>query len=331
MFFWRLTSIVVTIPAFCLAETSSVQFSDSCEIVFLNEVDAATRLSTSDMFSKSTAPLERRFRLQSDQGISEQQLLEFSGEQALPWKDSQVKVFRTLFDDLRKQSSDLELPLPPRIELIKTTGKEEGGAAYCRGNSVIFSSQVLRSNPERLKRLVAHELFHILSRNNPQLRDQLYSIIGFKRCGELKLPDTLQKRRLTNPDAPIHEHYIRIEHNGRTEAAVPITLLSTDKFKPGNLFQFLQFRLILIEDPRNGEVVQIQQADQAPVLLDASNVASYAKQIGSNTNYIIHPEEILADNFVALLTGNDDLPDLWIIGKMRERLRPRKGTADKDE
>ena len=42
----------------------------------------------------------------------------------------------------------------------------------------------------------------------------------------------------------------------------------------------------------------------------------YAAQIGDNTKYIIHPEEILADNFVFLLDGRIDLPTPRVVEAM---------------
>ena len=38
-------------------------------------------------------------------------------------------------------------------------------------------------------------------------------------------------------------------------------------------------------------------ARRQPVLLDPEDLPDYHRRIGRNTNYIIHPDEILADNF----------------------------------
>jgi hypothetical protein len=149
----------------------------------------------------------------------------------------------------------------------------------------------------------------------------------------VNLPSDLQERRLTNPDAPIHEHFIRVDHDGRTEAAVPITFLFSKKYESGNMFRFLQFRLMLIEEPKADEPARPKLDEgQKPILLDATRLASFAKQIGANTNYIIHPEEIMADNFSAMLADQTDLPDPWIVEAMRKQLlSPRKKTADEDD
>ena len=53
-----------------------------------------------------------------------------------------------------------------------------------------------------------------------------------------------------------------------------------------------------------------------PILVDPASVPGYAAQIGDNTKYIIHPEEILADNFVFLLDGRIDLPTPRVVEAM---------------
>jgi hypothetical protein len=63
--------------------------------------------------------------------------------------------------------------------------------------------------------------------------------------------------------------------------------------------------------------------------VDVSNVSGFFEQIGKNTKYIIHPEEILADNFALLFLGNKDVPSPEIIRKMKDVLD--KGKAKEPE
>ena len=51
-------------------------------------------------------------------------------------------------------------------------------------------------------------------------------------------------------------------------------------------------------------------------LLNPENVPEFFTAIGRNTGYIIHPEEVLADNFVFLLTGHEDLPNPEIVERL---------------
>ena len=43
-------------------------------------------------------------------------------------------------------------------------------------------------------------------------------------------------------------------------------------------------------------------------------------QVGRNTNYIIHPEEILAENFVLALEGELEVKDEWVVERIGGRL-----------
>lgn len=51
-----------------------------------------------------------------------------------------------------------------------------------------------------------------------------------------------------------------------------------------------------------------------PELLTIEQVSGFYEQVGRNTEYIIHPEEILADNFRLILLGikNPKSPDLLV-------------------
>jgi hypothetical protein len=49
-------------------------------------------------------------------------------------------------------------------------------------------------------------------------------------------------------------------------------------------------------------------------------VEGFFEQIGRNTNYIIHPEETLANNFVHLMTAKQDLKNPEIPEKIEQLL-----------
>ena len=54
---------------------------------------------------------------------------------------------------------------------------------------------------------------------------------------------------------------------------------------------------MLIDDEEN-----IVYKDNTPVLESHEDKPDFFGQIGNNTHYIIHPEEILAENFACLIT-----------------------------
>ncbi len=297
-----------------LTKTSTLRFAD---------VRAAQQvLAAEDKFVRALS----RFDLDSRLGkldADRDEFRRFIAAQALPWEARQVEKLVKIAADIRAQLADLPLPLPDEILLIRTTGKEEGSAAYCRGDNAIVlpTAYVERRSAPQLKRTLIHELFHILSRNNPDLRKRLYAIVGFKRCPEVAYPASLRDRKITNPDAPTLEHYIEIDVDGTWTKTVPVLYASADRYDPakgGPFFRYLQFRLMAVAE-KNGRWAAVTRNGE-PLLIDPKSNASFHHQIGKNTGYIIHPDEILADNFVHLVERSKDLPTPKIVEQMRTEL-----------
>jgi hypothetical protein len=62
--------------------------------------------------------------------------------------------------------------------------------------------------------------------------------------------------------------------------------------------------------------------DGKPMLYSFKELSGFIEQVGKNTNYIIHPEEILADNFKLLIKGDSNVLSPEIIERLREALKP---------
>jgi hypothetical protein len=191
--------------------------------------------------------------------------------------------------------------------LLQTTGREDANAPYTRGTAIVLPQGTAGQPAEKLQRLFAHELFHILSRRDKAFREQMYATIGFHLCEEIPLPVELRPRKITNPDAPRIDCYLRIATDDGEFSVAPVLYAQVDKFDPQagrTLFQLLEFRLLKLT--REGERWMPALRDGQPELLDPRSVASFHQQIGQNTGYIIHPDEVLADNFVHLVFGTPD-------------------------
>jgi hypothetical protein len=210
--------------------------------------------------------------------------------------------------------------LPERIHLIKTTGNDEGAAPYTRGASIILPERFIRQSIKSLERLLYHEIFHIVSRHNPKLRDELYGIIGFEKCERVSLPDDMMPRRISNPDAPVIEHCIRVSKDGESRWCAPVLFSRTPKYDPktgATFFRYLQFRLMAIDRKTSLAIMK----DGKPILWNHDDVEGFFEQIGRNTDYIIHPEETLANNFVYLMMAKQDLKNPEIPKKIEAVLK----------
>ena len=221
----------------------------------------------------------------------------------------------------------MALPFPEKMLIIKTTGKEEGGAAYTRANAIVLPQDFLKAPVARIQETISHELFHIMSRANPGLRERLYAAIGFAKCDEVEFPSEMKLRKITNPDAPKNDYCIRVKVTGKEQWAIPILFSSAEKYsvdRGGEFFNYLQFRLLLVERPNDGYKVTPMFDGPKPMLMDIQQVSGFFEQVGKNTEYIIHPEEILADNFASLVLGQRNLPSPDVVEKIQAILNDRE-------
>ena len=182
----------------------------------------------------------------------------------------------------------------------------------------------MNSHRPPIGKTLSHELFHVVSRANPDLREKLYAAIGFVKCGEVELPPALNSRRITNPDAPANDHCIRVQVSGQDRWAIPILYSSVEKYdvkRGGEFLHYLQFQLLLVERSEDSSTVKPLEEGQGPILLEADQISGYLEQVGRNTGYIIHPEEILADNFSLLVLRQRNVPSPAVLENFERILR----------
>lgn len=291
-------------------------------VQFASEEDGRRAVGRKDAFIEALSPFDRAARKQTDTPVEEADFLRFISDQALAWESAETRRWTQIIGSASNKLAALRLPLPDRILLVKTTGREEGHAAYCRSTNVLVVPQEkVRASAGDANELFLHELFHILSRNNPKLRDDLYGIVGFKPCLAIEMPDSLKPRKITNPDAPRNEHYIEVVVADQTQPVVPILFSSQAAYEANSgkdFFAYLTFKLLAVE--KHEQRWRPKYADGQPWLLEIAEVKKFHEQIGRNTGYIIHPEELLADNFVFLVNGKPNLPSPEIVEKMRRLL-----------
>lgn len=272
---------------------------------FASAEEGAAALAAEDAFTRSLSRFDLQCRLETDRDVTLDDWRKFAAGEVRAWEEKEIATVNSSIERLRPRLDKLNLPLPGSILLVHTTGKEEGGAAYTRGSAIILPDKVLAYPAAQFDRLLAHELFHVLSRHQPMLRSELYGLIGFQTCAPIELPASLADRKITNPDAPLVDCYIELKAADRTYIAAPVLYASADKFDAkagGSLFKYLTFRLMVLEK-HDGQWRPALMGDQA-IVIDPRKEPAFFDKIGNNTNYIIHPDEILADNFVHLVMGN---------------------------
>ncbi len=324
--------LVTLFATFCSPLQAQLQIGENTSIVFATIEESKKILTHRDEFVQRMSPFDRSARLKTDRTVSEKKYLAFVSENVLAWTDSEKKNISSAFQGIQKKLEALSLPFPKTVYMIKTTGNEEGNAPYTRANAIVFPASHLKSPTAKIQHTICHELFHVLSRQNPELREKLYAVIGFEKCDEIAFPPKLKLQKLTNPDAPRNDHRIHLQVKGKGHWAVPIIFSKSKKYdvkRGGEFFSYLQFKFLLVErdDRSTGESSAKPRRDgrkgrgKKPTLVDMQQVSGFFEQVGNNTGYIIHPEEILADNFALLVLGKRNTPSPEIIEKLNILLK----------
>ncbi|CDC54034.1 putative uncharacterized protein [Phocaeicola coprophilus CAG:333] len=239
------------------------------------------------------------------------------------WSDQEkemiTKVMNGLSEKLRKQKVSLQYP--SEIILLKTSMKEEGNIpAYTRKNWIAVGEKALeKASAEELEQLMANEVFHILTRNNPEFRKAMYAVIGFKVAQhEILLPIDVQEKRISNPDFYTYDSYAPFTINGEKEECTMI--IYTDRnYEGGELSQYLKVGLVPLD-----EALIPKQKDGKAIIYSIDQAEDFHTLVGQNTPYTTNPEEIMAENFALAITGKKDVPNPELLQKTMEALKNLK-------
>jgi hypothetical protein len=321
----RLCTCLVLVAALAAGRSDAqLKMGESTTVGFATVDEAKELLGSRDDFVQCMSPFDRAARLKTDSDVSEKQYLEFVGRNVLAWDDAEKQKIVAAWQPLQTQLEALSLPFPRKVLLVKTTGNEEGGAPYTRANAVVLPEGELGKPAASIRKTICHELFHVLSRANPELREKLYASIGFVKCDEAELPPELRSRKITNPDAPRNDHCIRLRVEGSDRWAVPILFSSAEKYdvrRGGEFFDYLQFRFLLVQRSDGSAAARPTGDGRKTRLVGMDEVGGFFEQVGRNTGYVIHPEEILADNFAHLVLRQRSLPSPEVVQRLEAILK----------
>ena len=307
-------SILLVIPSCSLCLCGHLVFLGAAEIAndlplgegtvvrFADVRQGARALAQRDDYIRQLSPFDRQVRVKTDRDVSEEDFLAFLALHVVPWEENDIRKLTPLIATLEGKLRPWKLRLPPVVLLVKTSGREEGGAAYCRGPAIVLPQNMIDGSSEQLGKVLPHEVF--------------------QACNEVPLPEPLAARKITNPDAPVNDHFISLTIADRAVECMPVLFSKTDRYdaqRGGNLFSHLDFKLMELEN--DGGVRRAVLRLGQPVLLEPASSPGFYEQIGRNTSYIIHPDEILAENFVLLVNGRINVPTPRVVEAMRQVLQ----------
>ena len=286
---------------------------------FCDKQEAQEKLSSEDITTRQWSVFDYESRL-GRKGGTKQELLDFITAQALDWKDEAKARLTTAAEVINAEiaKEGYNLPIPEVVELLTTTMAEEGGAGgYTRDKYIVVEDHLDKARQEWVNTLLAHELFHVLTRNNPEFRRDMYRMIGFTVTDqELEYPAALAERRISNPDVNRFDSYATFIINGKQQDCT-MAIFASKPYEGGSFFDYIQIGLLAVE---NGKVVE---RDGQPVIYSIDDAADFYDKVGKNTGYVINPEEILAENFSMVLTGKGEVPSQWLYDNIKKYLKNR--------
>lgn len=295
---------------------------DMCAQIKLHYIDAEqarTLLSQEDATTRQWSRFDYEARL-GRKGGTRQELIRFIADQARDWSEEDKQRMQEAADTLNShiKALNLSLSLPQEIRILKTTMAEEGGAGgYTRMDYIVVEEQIAHMKPQQVCYLLAHELFHVLTRNHPDFREKMYRLIGFSIAPEeFEVPADLRDVLISNPDVNRFDSYARFRIKGEDRPCAML-IYANKPYEGGSFFNYLTIGLMPL---KNGKA---EQKDGKTVIYGIKDAENFFEQVGRNTDYIINPEEILAENFAFLLTRKPVTETPELIEKMRQALQPQ--------
>ncbi len=361
----RLSHWILSVLLCCISFTASAQKKISYR--FATRAEAQMLITDIDNFTNRLNSFDINLRLGKENG-RKSELLRLAMNETLNWSETEKKKITAAFKSLQAKidKQKLKIKYPHEVILVKTSMKEEMNvAAYTRRNWIALGEKYINeSTPESLEYLLAHEMFHLLTRSNKDFKKSVYSVIGFNVTDrelffpidiieesleyllahemfhlltrsnkdfkksvysvigfnvtdrELFFPIDIIEKRISNPDIEMYDSYAEFTINGQKQKCSMMIYSAIPFSAEKTLSDYLSVGLI----PLNDSLIPLQENGQT-VIYSIDQAEDFYQKIGKNTEYIINPEEILADNFAYLVTQKKNLPNPEIIQKIAAILK----------
>ena len=248
---------------------------------------------------------ELEFKMQK-KGASMEEYKAFAVEQVVDFTQEEIDAIDALLGEMSETLTANGYTLPPHDEiiLVKTTMAEECDVtAYTHGTQIYLSDKFMRfdlSDPNGKEKVLYakfilwHEIFHCLTRCNPDFRAEMYKLVHFTVQEEdYPLPPSAFEYHISNPDVEHHNSYATFIIDGQ----------NIDCFT-----DFVTTRHFEREwdDFFDCSTTALVPVDGSDIYYTPEQAENFDEIFGTNTDYVVDPEECMADNFgYALAYGMD--------------------------
>lgn len=231
-------------------------------------------------------------------GATLEEMKAIAQEQGDEFTDAEKQGIEETMARIEERFEEIGFDYPSDLEIIFVKNKmkdEYGAVAYTHQNQIYLEGDNLDfmiSIPGMLDGTIAHELFHILSRNNPEFRQQIYAVLGFTIAQEPEFSPEIRSILASNPDVEAFDSYAMFDINGQMTKCAVVTLLKSPYSEGAYLVDNFSTGIVPYDAPDTYYTI-----DQ---------VSNFWDVFGQNSNYVIAAEEGIADNFAsAVVYGMD--------------------------
>ena len=294
------------------AEAETVQAEAEAETVqahiphrYASRSEGQALLMSNEDYYAGFSQNELEFKMQK-KGGSMEEYKAFAVEQVVDFTQEEIDAADALFGEMEETLTANGYTLPPidEIILVKTTMAEECDVtAYTHGTQIYLAGKLLKfnlSDPNdkdsilNTKYILWHEIFHCLTRCNPDFREEMYKLIHFTVQEEdYPLPPSVFEYHISNPDVEHHNSYATFIIDGQNVDCFT-DFVTTKHFEREG------------DDFFDCATTALVPVDGSDIYYTPEQAENFDEVFGTNTDYVVDPEECMADNFgYALAYGMD--------------------------
>ena len=304
MVFKKIISVVMVV-AIAATSLCSCARKDKAHIPhrYASAEEGRELMLSSDEYYSNFTQNDLDFKMKKT-GATMDEYKEFAGAQVGEFTALEKSYIDSCISKMEKvlDKNGYVLPEIDEIVFIKTTMNEEPGASgYTHGTQIYLQDVIVSVNTfghiipgfdEYFRHLLWHELFHCLTRNNPDFRADMYSLINFTVVDEdFELPESVLEYHITNPDVEHHNSYATFIIDG--EEIDCFTDFVTTKHYDEAQTSFMSC-----------STTGLVPIDGTDTFYTSEQASNFDEIFGKNNGNLTDPEECMADNFAdAMMYG----------------------------
>lgn len=332
-----LVCVVGLSTAGCQPEKQKTTFTETIRYSLVPR-DEAVALYANEAFHAQVTQLFMDIT-QQQKGVNHDEWIEM-GKKSIKSPSKEIQAFLDSIAAVQTatlKSLNITLPIKPENRCIDMDMKVFGGMTAFTSATRVYANfdhviEVENMHPGIAAMIMWHEMWHVISRNNPTLRQQMYALIGFHVLpAEIDIPAEVKAHILCNPDVERHDSYATFTIHGQpTDCMLMLYTTASEYIEGTSLGDYVKgtdgYWLLALDrtthKPYRGK-------DGQWVVYNCTEASDFEEVMsGGNSSYCDDPEECMADNFAYAMLSNTDVPNQQLLRDVLTTLRNYAQTAN---